>query len=87
MTSEQVLVEMNRLGLRPADLRELLSLGVQQPKLLQEKHLIVALGDVFQINGDRLVAYLSRSDSVRDLNLDWFDDEWSGICRFAAVRK
>ena len=86
MTSEQVLVEMDRLGLRPATLQELLSLGAQRPEL-QKEFPVIALGTVVRVSGDRRVAFLYRGDRERYLYLFWFAGQWCEYCRFAAVRK
>jgi hypothetical protein len=86
MTTEQVLAEMDRLGLRPIILRELLSLGAQRP-VLQREFPIVALGQMQQVLGGRRVAFLDRFGSERSLHMDWADGYWSDLCRFAAVRK
>ncbi len=39
------------------------------------------------LNGNRNVAYLDRNDAKRNLNLNWYENDWNDICRFAAVRK
>ncbi|MEK9208834.1 MAG: hypothetical protein AAB910_02025 [Patescibacteria group bacterium] len=86
VTSEQVRAEMERLGLRPADVRELLSLGAQEPNL-QRDFSIIALGAVAEVSDDRSVAYLYRGGHVRFLNLYWFGLGWFEYFRFAAVHK
>lgn len=44
-------------------------------------------GSVWQkLNGNRNVAYLNRNASKRNLNLNWIENDWNGIYRFAAVR-
>ena len=42
---------------------------------------------VAKVNDNRNVAYLNRNDHERNLNLNWFDNEWNENYRFAAVRK
>ena len=37
-------------------------------------------------SGNRNVAYLNRYDAKRNLNLNYFDDDWNEYYRFAAVR-
>jgi hypothetical protein len=45
------------------------------------------IGSVWQNrNGNRNVPYLNRNDSKRNLNLNWIDNDWNEIYRFAAVR-
>lgn len=36
-------------------------------------------------NDNRNVAYLNRDGSKRNLNLNWYDNDWNGNCRFLAV--
>ena len=85
--TEQVLAEMDRKGLRPATIAELLSIGAKYPNL-QREFPIVALGSVWQDRyGPRYVPYLDGLGSERDLHLSWVGDDWSELCRFAAVRK
>lgn len=44
-------------------------------------------GSVWQnLNGNRNCPYLNRNGSKRNLNLNWIDNDWNEICRFAAVR-
>ena len=44
-------------------------------------------GSVWQnANGNRNVACLNRDASKRNLNLNWVENDWNEICRFAAVR-
>lgn len=37
-------------------------------------------------NGNRYVAYLNYYDAERNLNLNWYENDWNGNCRFLAVR-
>ena len=49
---------------------------------------ILHIGSVWQNpNGNRNVPYLNRNGAKRNLNLNWIENDWSGIYRFAAVRK
>lgn len=43
-------------------------------------------GSVAKVNGNRNVPYLNRNDSKRNLNLNWFDNDWNSDYRFLAVR-
>lgn len=43
-------------------------------------------GSVAKVNGNRNVPYLNRDDSKRNLNLNWWNDDWNPIYRFLAVR-
>ena len=48
-------------------------------------------GDILHISawvgrsGNRNVAYLNRNGSKRNLNLNWYDNDWNDNCRFLAV--
>ncbi len=87
ISTENALTELDRMGLKPADLHTLLSLGEKYPEL-QREYPIVALGSVWQDRlGNRYVPYLFRNVSERGLHLVWVGHDWVEVCRFAAVRK
>lgn len=86
VSNEEVLSELDRLGLRPAFYVELYAYsranstaGLEFP--------VVALGDTALVVGSRLVAYLDRRGDERALRLSWVVNDWRGHCRFLAVRK
>ncbi len=84
--SESVLVEMLKLGFRPATLEELLSFGVTNPEV-QREFPVVALGSSCVLDGVRHVPYLSGDNLERDLDLDWFASCWGRGYQFLVVRK
>ena len=87
ISTEDALKELDRQGLRPAELPELLAFGDEFPKK-QLKFPIVALGSVWQDRGgSRLVPCLDGGGLGRGLYLLWAGDGWVELCRFAAVRK
>jgi len=88
ISTENVLNELDRQGLKAADLHTLLSLGAKYPDL-QREFPIVALGSVWQNRngGNRRVLCLLRDGSGRSLDLRWGVVDWCGVYRFAAVRK
>lgn len=43
-------------------------------------------GSVAKVNGNRNVPYLNEDDSKRNLNLNWWNDDWNPDYRFLAVR-
>ena len=87
ISSEDALKELDRMGLRPATLKELLTFGSTY-KEEQRKHPIVALGSVSRDwRGRRFVADLLEVAGDRHLNLDGLESDWREHCRFAAVRK
>lgn len=88
-STEEVLVEMDRCGLRPALFEELLAFAKAHPDE-QRKYPIVVLGSVWvRPDGNRLVACLNEYDGRRRLHLRlfWCGGDWVGGCRFLAVRK
>lgn len=86
-TTDEVLAELDRRGLRPAKIEELLALGATRPEL-QKEFPIMALGSRFVLqDGDRGFAYLDWDGSERGLDLHWVGNDWRGIYRFLAVRK
>jgi hypothetical protein len=85
ISSDDAVAELDRRGLRPATITELLAFGVAYPEE-QRKFPIVALGSVTEVFGRRFVPYLYRDGAGRDLYLDWLDGGWAGGCRFLAVR-
>lgn len=87
MSTDAVLKALDAEGLRPATMSELLALGAQYPEL-QRQFPIIALGSVWQdLFGSRYVGYLFSYGSKRELNLRYYDYDWSDLCRFAAIRK
>jgi hypothetical protein len=87
MPSDEAKAELDGMGLRPAELHELLVLGTTHPKL-QRKFPIIALGSVWQgPDGSRSVTFLDGYGSERYLYLSQVDSDWFEHCRFAAVRK
>ena len=85
-STDEVLAEMGRKGLRPALYEELLGFAEKYPDE-QRKYPIVALGSGTSVNGGRIVAFLWGVDNGRDLHLGWIDNGWSDGCRFLAVHK
>lgn len=85
--SEEVIKELDKLGLRQANLPELCAFGAAYPDV-QREFPIICLGSTWVgPGGDRLVPYLVRWHAGRRLYLGWFGAEWDDYCRFAAVRK
>lgn len=83
MSSEAVLTELDRMGLRAANIMELLAFGAKYPEE-QKKNPVVALGSVGMVLGHRCVAYLYYVSGRRGLGLLWFDDDWDPYARFLA---
>ena len=85
-TIDEVLAEMERLGLRPATFAELLAFSLKYGDL-QRQFPIVALGSSVRVSGYERFPVLRGYSLERRLFLRWDDSEWSGRCRFLAVRK
>lgn len=87
ISSDDAISELATRGLRPATLRELLAFGAKYPEK-QREFPIIELGSVWtHRDGYRFVACLRQFGSERNLGLFWGGLDWSGYCRFAAVRK
>jgi hypothetical protein len=87
MTSEEVLGEMAREGLRAAELPEFLAFGAEYPEV-QRRFSVVGLGSVWKDKkGYRNVPCLYTASEARYLDLHWWDDGWYSFSRFAAIRK
>jgi hypothetical protein len=86
ISSEEAVVELDKMGFRPGTVEELLAFGAAFPET-QRKFPILALGSPCGVGGDRLVAYLRGHDARRRLDLLWWDSRWIDYCRFLAVRK
>lgn len=87
VSTDEAQAELDRRGLRPAKIEELLALGAAQPEL-QREFPIVALGsDFVNSDGFRGFVYLGWGGGGRDLYLHWDDDDWNKHCRFLAARK
>lgn len=79
--SDEVLRELDKMGLRPATLPELLAFGAAYPNKRREFP-IAALGSV----GAEQVAYFYKNADGHGLGLRWWSGGWGPGCRFAAVR-
>lgn len=82
-----VLEELERRGLRPAKIAELLALGANHPEL-QKQFPIIAFGSVWRDpSGLHYLPFLRGRSDERDLDLYDYDFHWPFKCRFLAVRE
>ncbi len=81
ISSKDAIEEIKHAGWRAANISELLSWCDWN-----WKDLVVALGSVAEVRGDRSVPVLYEDDSERFLYLDWFGGYWAARYRFLAVR-
>jgi hypothetical protein len=87
MASEDVVRELDREGLRAAELPEFLAFGAKYPDV-QRKFSVAGLGSVWQDRkGYRNVPCLYEASEGRYLDLHWWDDGWYTYTRFAATHK
>jgi len=87
MKSEEVLQELGKEGLRPAELPEFLAFGAKYPDM-QRKFSVAGLGSVWRDRkGYRNVPCLYEASEGRYLDLHWWDDGWYSYTRFAALQK
>lgn len=90
-STDEILAEMDRKGLRPALYEELLGLGSDEKYPDERWELpIVALGSETGEGGRRGVAYLGSDgdgNGLVGLCLHWIVNDWHGHVRFLAVRK
>lgn len=86
-SSDEVIREFDKMGLRPASIEELLAFGAKYPDV-QRQFPIVALKSLWRrLRGHRYVPYLDRNVHERCLYLYVFEGGWYENYRFAAVRK
>jgi len=87
MRSEDVLQELDKEGLRAAELSEFLAFGATYPDV-QRKFSVAGLGSVWRDRkGYRNVPCLYEASEGRYLDLHWWDDGWYSYTRFAALQK
>ena len=87
MRSEDVVQELDKEGLRPAELPEFLAFGAKYPDV-QRKFSVAGLGSVWQDRkGYRNVPCLYEASEGRYLDLHWWEDGWYSYTRFAAIHK
>jgi hypothetical protein len=83
MSSEDIIIQMEKEGYRPANFRELLAYSQKE---WNGKDTVVALGSVASVRVSRRVPYLVKDGSGRSLNRSWWDYAWRPSCRFLRVR-
>lgn len=88
ISTDDALHELDKMGMRPAELRELLAFGQTYPDI-QRKFPVIALGSFWQYRHSRYFPFLFSGGSERDLRMgeEYKDEGWGNLCRFAAVRK
>ncbi len=85
-SSEEVCVELDKLGYKPAEFAEFLALGKERPEL-QRDHPILAIGSPSVICGDRCALSLDKFRAGRGLYLRQLRGGYGSAERILAVRK
>jgi len=85
LNAHEVSDELDRLGLRPANLKEILAFSLINPDI-QRNNLIVGLGSTL-LNSKNVICvpYLSGNVAQRKLSLTPWDHNWQTHWQFAAV--
>ncbi|MEK9174683.1 MAG: hypothetical protein AAB725_01805 [Patescibacteria group bacterium] len=85
--SDDVLKELDKIGLRAGELPELLAFGAKYPEK-QREFPIISLGSVWRDRDDfrRVPGLWGHSDS-RNLGFYWYAGGWYEDCRFLAFHK
>lgn len=85
---DDIVKNMERRGLRPATLPELLAFGAAYPEM-QKRFIIVALGSIWRaLHADsRHIPCLFATNGKREIRLRPWNFDWEENCRFAAVRR
>ncbi|MDI6606786.1 MAG: hypothetical protein QME65_06580, partial [Candidatus Omnitrophota bacterium] len=87
LTSEEVLSELERLGLNRPTPQDALFFGINHPEE-QMKSPIVFLHEPVEAPPGRFSVFvLYAVDGKRYLGLDWLSIKWGQICLFAGVRQ
>lgn len=86
ITDEDVVTELDKIGLRPGELHELLIFGVQHPEI-QCQFPIIALGTIVELGNVCGAPCSSGSKNAgRQLGFTYCGGKWGGGHRFLAFR-
>lgn len=85
-STDEALVGLNRRGLRPAKIEELLALRAARPEF-QKEFLIAALGSYWVSEGGSRVFTYIDGDGLQYLGWQWDVYNWLETCQFLAVRE
>jgi hypothetical protein len=83
VSSEDVLLELDKEGFRPATLVELLALA----KIYHSSRAVASFGLMLKADNDSYVPYFFTNINGRKLDLHWFENGWNTSFHFLAVRK
>ena len=86
--SESIVSDMDKAGLRPATIAELIALGLVNPEFNKRNDTyLVGLGTKEVLGGFPCVPFLDWDVSRRSLDRGWWTDVWGERDRFVCVRK
>lgn len=86
-SSNKIVEDMKKLGLRPATLEEMIALGIAKPEHnKRDDAYLVGLTPYF-LDGSSHVPVLCRDGDRRALGRNWWGDVWTSGDRFVCVRK
>lgn len=83
ISSEDAAARIGMEGFRPANAWEIAAYAKEG---WDGKELVIGLGSVGEVDGNRFVPVLSRYGSERNLRLRWWVSGWDAGSRFLAVR-
>jgi len=86
-SSEKIVADMDRAGVRPARFEELIALGITHPDLNKRNEYLVGLGTKESLVGIPGVPSLNWIDGDRCLGWIRLTSEWGGHSRFVCLRK
>ncbi len=86
-SSDKILADMDKLGLRPLTLEEMTIAGISYPTFTKTDNRYFVGLTKYALGGDSYVPSLCLSGDERRLGWCRWDDEWDGEGRFLCVRK
>ena len=86
-TSEEMISELTRFGLKRPTAEDALQFGIDQPEEQRKRSIVFLHEPVLDPRGSRRVLVLVGSAGERDLGLGWFSCRWDRRCVFAGVRE
>ena len=86
INGEEVIAELDKLGLRPVTASKLCAIGATFPEL-QQKQTLISLGSKTSVGDGLMVLYLLEFDAERVADLIPWDGDWRSDSCFPAVRK
>jgi hypothetical protein len=86
-SSDKILEDLDKIGLRPATLEEMMLLGIVHPEFNKRRDRYLVGLTKYQVVGVARVPFLRWNGDLREVLRYWWDGEWDGGSRFVCVRK